>query len=85
MLKLLAAVLIIKKDIRNTLLMFYLQRCKDLYAIAFFQWRRFYAKVIRENKDDLDNLIILLMNKLYYRININPNSYLSPGDISENI
>ena len=47
----------IPKEIRNAILIKYLQKCIEVHAIAFFQWRLIFPNKVRFEKDLLLEII----------------------------
>ena len=50
-------IIMIPKEIRNAILIKYLQKCIEVHAIAFFQWRLIFPNKVRFEKDLLLEII----------------------------
>ena len=47
----------IPREVKMRVLTLYVRRCRDLYQIAFFQWRKKYPNKIRHNINEVEELI----------------------------
>ena len=60
------ALILVPKKVRWTVLREYVDRCQELHAIAFLQWRLEYPNDVRHDPDELVELIekrIQMFNK----------------------
>ena len=47
----------VNPDIRNFVLTSFVNKCRELYQIAFFQWRKKYPHPLHTKIDEIDELI----------------------------
>ena len=66
MVKFLEALLVIKPNIQKEVLMHYLGKCRELHAIAFFQWRNKFPRYTYVHTEQ-ENLIVEKYEWLYHK------------------
>ena len=64
--KFLEALLLVKPHIQREVLMFYLAKCRELHAIAFFQWRNKFPQYTYVQNEQ-ENLIVEKYDWLYHK------------------
>ena len=64
--KFLEALLMIRPNIQREVMMFYLAKCRELHAIAFFQWRNKFPQYTYVQNEQ-ENLIVEKYDWLYHK------------------
>ena len=57
----------IPKAIKEAMLMAYINKCRELYQIAFFQYRILYPSELKTNIDELEELVDFRIEYTYER------------------
>ena len=60
-------IVIIPRHIREAVLVAYVNKCRELYQIAFFQWRKIYPNSINFNLEQIQTLIVERIEYTYER------------------
>lgn len=55
----------IPKEVQLGVLTIFVQSCRDIYQIAFYQWRKMYPSRVRFDKDELNRLIYARINSVF--------------------
>ena len=78
----------VQPEIKKALFQFYIKRCQELYAIAFFQWRYEFEETSKyENKVELEKIIVKRMSNFFKPINKKhkvPKSTMAIASLSPN-
>ena len=61
----------IPREVKMRVLTLYVRRCRDLYQIAFFQWRKKYPNKIRHDIREVEELIEFRIKYQYEGSGIN--------------
>jgi len=61
--------IVIPKEVRYAMLKKYVTQCRNLYTIAFFQWRLMYPSQVRFEKEQLEVILYKCINDLIDGLN----------------
>lgn len=67
--ELLTKIILVPQDIQRAVLSKFVQKCKELHIIAFFQWRNLFPNALSFNKHEVEETIRKGMSTLYDTMN----------------